>query len=893
MVNEAPKYFDPPDRTMRLLRWFCDESFLEEIEGDLYEMFQEEVEEYGLKRARRRFFFTAVRYIKPYFFGKKDLTVNLSHHQAMFRHNFKISFRQLLKQKVYSVIKIGGFALGVAACILIALFIRDELSYDLHYANGDRIFRVIGQSNEVGEEGRGVHFPAPFANAIKEDYPEIELVGRFNSGELFGAGDKELRRADRQQNNYEEGFLFIDQELLEIFEPKMIYGDLKKALAEPHSIVITKRKADKYFPNENPVGKALILNNDEEQPFIIGGVVENWPTNSHFQFDFLMTMTGREFWPGEQGTWMANNYHTYVRLETGIDKVQLETKMRGIIEKYVIPSAKEAGLVDFKERASKMGFYLQPISDIHLKSDKIFDRLAHGDIRFVWLFGAIAGFILLIACINFINLSTARSANRAKEVGLRKVVGSYRSHLVNQFLTESVLYSFLSFVFGLLLAYTMLPYFNALADKSLVIPWQEWWLAPILATAVIIVGVLAGLYPAFYLSSFRPINVLKGNLSLGSKSASMRNVLVVFQFATSIFLIIGTIVIYQQMQYILNKKVGFEKDQVVLLEGTGTLGEKALGFKEQLQQLPEVKNVSIGDYLPILGTKRNGNAFWQEGRRTEDKPVYGQMWRVDHDYIKTLGMKIVEGRDFSINMPTDSNVFIINQKMAEDLGLENPIGKRITNGGDPREIIGIVENFHFESLRDDIAGLCMRIGGSFDQPNMISAKVSTTDMAGTIKSLTNIWDQFSPNQSIRYTFLDESFAVMYKDVQRMGRIFSSFAILAIIIACLGLFALSTFMAEQKSKEIGIRKVLGASIQSIVGLMTKNFLRLVLIALIIAIPLGWYMMNKWLEDFAYRIDINWTVFVLAGLVALLIAIFTIGFQAIRSATANPVDALRNE
>lgn len=799
----------------------------------------------------------------------------------MFKNYFKIIWRGMFRQKMYSLVKIGGFALGIAACLLIVLFIKDELSYDRQFPDGERIYRVVEEYNDNGNISKSPVLPAPFANALKEDFPEVEKACRFLRSELFGAGGNEIRRTDKGQNAYEAGFVYADQSLLNVFQPPMVYGDLAHTLDEPGTIVLSKRMADKYFPNEDPVGKTLIINNENSKPYRITGVMD-FPAKSHFQSDFLITLKGVEFWGGEQKEWNSYNYHTYVVLHPGTDAIQLAAKLSTITKKYLT-----AGNADAEK---KISFKLQPVSNIHLKSDGIRDGLTHGDIRFVWLFGIIAGFILIIACINFINLSTAKSANKAKEVGLRKAVGSNRTNLVGQFLTESLLYSFLSFFLGILLAIILLPYFNILAAKSLVIPWAEWWqILPLLVLASVIVGILAGLYPAFYLSSFKPVSMLKGRMSQDSKSYNMRSSLVVFQFTVSIILITGTFIIYRQVSYILNKKVGFDKEQVLLLQGTNTLGDQVATFKNELLRLPEVKNVSISDYLPIAGTKRNGNPFRNEGK-TEGFSA-GQFWQVDHDYIKTMGMNIVKGRDFSIDMLTDSKGAIINQTMATELGLSDPIGKRITNGGgNVLTVIAVVEDFHFESLKENIRGVCLALGNS---PNIASVKISTSDMSGAIKSITGVWNKFSVNQPIRYSFLDESFALMYSDVQRMGRIFSAFALLAIIVACLGLFALSSFMIEQRTKEIGIRKVNGAKSIEVTTTLNKDFLTWVAIAFVIATPIAYYAMNKWLENFAYKTELSWWIFALSGMLALGIALLTVSWQSWKAATRNPVEALRYE
>lgn len=794
---------------------------------------------------------------------------------------------------MYTLVKIGGFAIGIAACFLIALFIQDELSFDQDIANKELIFRIAAKETSEGESGKYAWMQAPLAKAVQDDYPEVEKIGRFLNSELFGAGPNQIRRSDRLQNVYEEHFVYMDQALLEIWGLKMLQGDPERALDEPNSLVITKSKADKFFPGENALGKIMIINNDIAKPRKITGVIEDFPANFHVRFDYLMTLAGVVFYEGEQDNWLATNYHTYVKLKKGTDIDKFESKLSAITRKYYIPQKKASGQqVDEDKIAAQISYHLQPISEIHLSSD-VTDGLSHGDMRFVWLFGSVAAFILILACINFVNLSTARSANRAMEVGLRKTVGSERGSLIRQFLTESLLISFISISLGVILAWILLPFFNTLAGKSLTFPITAWWFAPLLIVSSLLIGILAGLYPAFYLSGFKPVNVLKGQLSKGSKGAALRSGLVVFQFTTSIILIIGTLVIYRQVNFILNAKIGFDRDQVILIQGTGTLDKGIAVFKEEIKKLPQVQNATVSDYLPVQGTKRNGNGFWPFGKTKEMASVSGQFWITDPDYIETLGIKIIEGRNFSRDRATDARAVIINQKLAKELHLKNPIGKHITNwsnSGNDLEVIGVVEDFHFDSLKDDIRGLCMQLGES---PGIVSIKVKTKDMKGTLKAITHVWNGLAPNQPIRYTFMDQRFAQMYEDVNRMGLIFTSFASLAIIVACLGLFALSAFMVEQRSKEISIRKVLGASVQSILSLLTGNFLALIAISAVIASPIGWYIMKKWLQDYQYRTSISWDIFVLAGLLAAFIAIVTISFQAVRAALTDPAKGLRSE
>ncbi|HTI59878.1 ABC transporter permease [Mucilaginibacter sp.] len=813
----------------------------------------------------------------------------------MLRNYLKIAIRQLRKQKMYAAVKIGGFALGIAACILIALYIRNETSFDRSYPDADRIYRVVGYYNGDDKTEKGTDWPAPMGKVLKSDFPEVEASGRLMPNSLFDkAGSNEIRRADKTQNTYEQGFTYADQEMLDILKLPMAYGKREDALKKPYTLVISKRKAEKYFPGENPIGKVMYLNNDKAHPYTVGGVMENIPETSHLRkFDFLLTLKGVEFYQGEQTNWNASNYPDYILLRPGTNVAQFERKMTAnLIKNYFLPAMVGSGMKDAEKEAAKFSLHLQNIKDINLKSYDIYDDTPHGDIRFVWLFGAIAGFILVIACINFVNLSTAKSANRAKEVGLRKVVGSYRSSLINQFLTESFIYSIISFLLGIAIAWLLLPYFNTLASKSLIMPWSNWWFIPVMLGAATIVGIVAGLYPAFYLSGFTPVQVLKGSISSGSKSSILRNSLVVFQFSASIILIISTIVIYNQTHYILNREVGFDRDQVVVIQGTNTLGDNNVkSFKNELSKISSVKSVSISDYLPISGTKRNGNTFYNEGRTKLDAGVSGQFWQIDDTYLKTMGIKLVEGRNFSYQMAADTQgSVIINQTLAKKLNLKKAVGAHITNGYGKFTVIGVVKDFNFESMHDHIGPIVLNFGLS---PSIVSVKVGGSDMKNTLANITSLWKKYSPDQPIRYTFLDEQFANMYADVQRTGSIFTSFAVLAIIIACLGLFALSAFMAEQRSKEIGIRKVLGASVRGITTMLSMDFVKLVFLAIVIASPIAWWGMSKWLQDFAYKVPVSWWIFALAGVASILIALITVSFQSVKAALMNPVKSLKSE
>lgn len=816
----------------------------------------------------------------------------------MLKSYIKIAWRNLVKHKMYSAIKIGGFAFSIAACTLIALFILHEISYDRSYPDADRIYRaVMSVNDDQGNPQKGTSFMASYASTMKVNFPEIEQAGRTLPNPLFGAGSNQVSTAENPESLYEEGFTYADQELLDMLQLPMVQGDPRHALDDPLTVVLTASKAAKYFPKGDAIGKVIYLNDNKERPYTVKGVLQNIPRNSHlFGFDFFLTLSGEPFYAGEQTNWLNTNYVTYFKVKQGADLKLLGEKMAAdVMDNYYIPATQAAGR-QVPERVRSLKIMLQPISDIHLYSNDITEyditTKSNGDIRFVWLFGGIAGFILLIACINFINLSTAKSTSRAKEIGLRKVVGSYRGGLIWQFLIESTLYSLFAILAGVLLAWLFLPLFNQLAGKQLIFPWGSFWLFLSLGLSVLGIGLLSGLYPAFYLSGFRPVQVLKGHLSQGAKKPLLRNGLVVFQFTTSIILIVGTLVINNQMQFILNRKIGFEKDQVMVIQGTHTLGKEVQTFKDELEKVPSIQHVSVGDYLPVRmgGVKRNGNPIWNEGKVKEDAAAQGQFWEVDEDYIPALGIRLIAGRNFDDKLATDTEAAIINQSLAKSLNLKDPVGKHITNGWKDMLVIGVVEDFNFESIRDEVGGVCLVLGNS---PTMMAVKLSGQNMTETVASISALWKKFSPNQTIRFAFLDEGYANMYESVQRTGTIFTCFSVLAIMIACLGLFGLAAFTAEQRTKEIGIRKVLGASVNGIAQLLSKDFIKLVLIAILIASTLAWWGMNKWLEDFAYRIEIQWWMFVVAGILSMAIALLTVSFQAIKAAIANPVDSLRVE
>lgn len=809
----------------------------------------------------------------------------------MLKNFWKIAIRQLRKQKFYSAVKIGGFALGIAACLLIGLYIHNQLSYDRDFPGADRLYRLAGYLNENGTVRKGSGWQAPFMQALKTEFPQVERAGRLMSSTLFyGAGSNQLRPIESTQDTYEQGFAYADSSLPDLFQFQMVIGDRTTALSRPQTLILSKSKAGKFYPGQNPVGRQLILNDDKDHPWTIGGVMQDPPEHSHLQFDYYLSLTGHELWKGEQQTWMASNYDIYVLLRPDADAGKLASQINLISKKYWIPQMEQSGVPDARHVLDKLGFMLQPVSDIHLTTD-IQDSMAHVDRKYLWLFGAIGVFVLLLASINFINLSTARSANRAKEVGLRKVVGSDRQGLIRQFLLESIVTSGFSFLLAIGLAALLLPLFNKLAGTSMHFPWTAWWLAPGVIAASVVIGLIAGLYPAAYLSAFRPAQVLKGDVSRGARHSGLRSGLVVFQFTTSVVLIIATMVVYGQMHFILNSKMGFNKDHVLLIEGTGTLGDRLPAFKNELLKLSDVQAVTNSDFLPIRGSKRNGNTMYRVGREKLDPGMIVQKWDVDADYLKVMGIKLADGRNFSPGLVSDSQAVIINQTMARKMGMTHPVGERINWGqGTGVPIIGVVEDFNYESVKQAIGPLVLMLG---NWTTTVAVRTNTANIKGLLAGVDKIWRGFSPRQAFRYAFLDESFEHMYADVQQTGNIFTSLAILAVCIACLGLFALSAFMAVQRRKEMGIRKVLGASVMEVAGLLSRDFLRLVALAIVIGSPLAWWMMHWWLQDYVYRISMGAGIFIGAAILVMVTALLTISWQALKTGTTNPVESLRAE
>lgn len=677
----------------------------------------------------------------------------------------------------------------------------------------------------------------------------------------------------------------------------MIECSPSSALTEPNSVVITESTAKKYFNSVNAIGKTLVFN--DNTPFKVTGVIHDVPKQSHFNFDFFLSMST---WPDSRSNeWLRSDYNTYVLLKNSTDAGKLAASFPELLRKFSgaqMQADMNMSIDAFEKSGSFFRMNLIPLTDIHLKSSLSGELGPNGTTQYIYIFSAIAIFILLIACVNFMNLSTARSSNRAREVGVRKVLGSDRKHLIAQFLTESVLVTFVATLLAFTAALFLLPLFNQLSGKELAINSQSLvWIIPSLLFISLFVGAIAGSYPAFYLSAFQPVDVLKGKLAAGFKGGRLRSFLVVFQFSISIFLIIGTLVIYNQLNYIQTKNLGYNRNQVLIVQNVFELNKQAKIFKQEVKEIPGIMNATMTGFLPTSNWKSTA-IYYKDATLDQKKSLFPQSWEIDEDYVKTLDMKMVAGRSFSKDMPTDSTGIILNESAAKFLGFNdvNKIlyrsqgGKNTLDNVKQYHVVGIVKDFNFSSLRESIGPVVMTLG---ENTGALSVKVDTKNLPALLSQIKDRWKELSPNVQINYSFMDQEFDASYRTEQRTGQIFIVFTSLAIVIACLGLFGLAAYAAEQRTKEIGIRKVLGASVSAIAGMLSKDFIKLVFISILIASPLAWYLMNKWLQDFAYRINIQWWVLVLAGMAALFIAVITVSFQSIKAAVANPVDSLKNE
>ena len=799
----------------------------------------------------------------------------------MLKNLLKISFRTILKDKTYSLLNITGLTIGITCSLFLLMYILHELSYDRYHLNARNIYRVVSNIKEPDNAFTWAVAQIPLAEELRDNYPEVEDAVRF-----FGTGRTLYKNGDRQF--YEEEFYLADSTVFEMFTYSFLHGDPATALDNPFSIVLTEKTAGKYFsePSE-AVGQSI--QNQQGEEFKVTGVIENVPLNSHFIFDGLISRSTRA---GFQGNWGSFGVSTYLQLPEGYDLSRMYTSLDKIIKEKVDPIFAEFGI--------SIKYELQPILDIHLYS-KIQDEAEEGgDITYIYIFASVAAFMLIIACINYMNLATARSVNRAREVGVRKVMGSQRRQLIAQFITESVVIALIAMVLSMILIYALLPVFNGLANKSL--PFSFILQGPVIFSLlgiILFVGIVGGSYPAFYLSGFNPVNVLKGKVAAKGGSAVFRKVLVVFQFGISIFMLIATLIVFNQLQFMRNKDLGFDKERVVRLSlNERALREKAQVLVDRLKQISDVAAVGMASSSPGQGIgKRLLKVEDNEGKLT-DRGV--DLFAASFDFVKTMGMEIVQGRDFSRDVISDTTyAVLVNESMVKRMAWDDPIGKKFIfdddgpdNNDIEKRVVGVIKDYHQNSLYDAIEPMMIMLT---PESGNIFVRTGEGDVRQSIAAIENAWKEIFPTYTFEYEFLDADFNSQYKADEKRSQIFTAFSGLTIIIACLGLLGLVAFTTEQRTKEIGVRKVIGASVQNLVMLVSKEFFILVGLGMLLAFPAAWYFTSDWLQNFAYRIELQgeWPTFILCALLAFVITLLTVGFHVVRAASANPVKSLRDE
>jgi putative ABC transport system permease protein len=807
----------------------------------------------------------------------------------MFRNYLKVAVRNFLRRPGFSLINVLGLAVGVACCLIILLFVRDEMSFDRHNERLDRIYRV-GLSAFVNNNVLdAVYTPSPMAKGLIEEVPEVEAASRVRrfSFPVFRHGEKVFS---------EERVYWVDNAFFDIFTVPFVAGDPRTALKDPLTIVLTRTMAHKYFGDEPAVGQ--VLKADGERDYIITGVVEDPPRNSHFHYDFLASI---ETYPDSRSPiWINNSYVTYFLLREGVAAEVVEDKLAGLIRKHVGPQIQAAigiTLDQFLGSGGRYDYFIQPVKDIHLRSHYDGEFEPNSDIAYVYIFSIVALGILAVAVVNFVNLATARSARRAREVGIRKTLGSHRGRLVRQFLVESVMTAFLAVLLALLLVQVLLPAFNRVTGKPLAMPYAESpFVLPGLLALVLVVGVLAGAYPALFLASFDPAAVLKTETAGRSRKSRLRNVLVVFQFSVSVVLIIGTFVVRRQMDYVRTRDLGFNKDQIVVVEKVDDIGDRIQAFKQALLANPRILGAANTDDL--IGDDFDGSVFKLAGATGEENHLFNSL-RTDEDFAKVYEIEMASGRYFEAERPTDAQAVVINEKAARELGLVEAAGQQIVAPGPTPEqsqtlvLIGIVKDFHFQSLHTEIRPLVLGSYGEREFGRFLSVRVRPENIRETIAFMDRTWRGMAGNQAFEYQFFDDHFARLYRADERTGRVFLAFSILAAFVAGLGLFGLSAFVAEQRTKEIGIRKTLGASVGEVGLLLAGQFAKWVLVANLVAWPLGYFFMRRWLQKFAYRAALSPWLFLQASFVVLVFALLTVSYQTIKAATADPVKSLKYE
>ncbi|GAB3512854.1 ABC transporter permease [Emticicia fontis] len=874
----------PPQLADKLLKVFLPEDLAEELQGDMQEQFERQVEEIGETKARILYAWEALKFCRPYFLKRRLLAKNNSDNAYYFlinphmiRNYLKIAWRNFAKNKTYSAINISGLAIGMAVTILIGIWMQDELSANKHHANYNSLYKIMSHQTYSDVRSTMEASPLPMIDALRQNYPDFQAVAICDWGaeRVLSIGDKKIQK---------QGSL-ISKEAIDMFSFNIMKGD-KNPLKEPNAIVLTDETAQDLFGDQDPIGKIVKVDNKIDVK--VAAVVAKQPANASFQFDYLMPWELiKTFNPDvitfTKDHWDYNVFVIYAQLKNGVDPAKVNAK----IKDEMLSHAEANSLV---RTSVKPEVFIHPMSDWRLYSDFANGKNTGGFIRYVILFAIIGSFILVIACINFMNLSTARSEKRAKEVGIRKVMGSLRKQLIGQFLSESLLLAFFALTIALIISYISLPYFNSLTQKTMQLPWTNptFWGIALLFTCL--TGLLAGSYPALYLSSFNPIRILKGIVYIGKNASMPRKVLVVIQFSFSIVLIIATVVIYQQIEHGKNRPIGFTSEGLISVNASADLIKNFEPLRQEL--------ISKGLALSMAKTNSPPTQIWGDRvgwewkNSTEaDKGVPFNRIETNFDYAQTLGIKLLEGRDFSRQFSSDSSGVILNEAAVKRMNLKNPLGELLKFEGKPLRVIGVIADMQMGSPFQAIAPLTI----VFDkETNFINIRINPTLSASeAITQIGDVLGKYNPAFPFEYQFADVEYAKKFSYEQLIGNLTLLIASLAIFISCLGLFGLTSFIAEQRTKEIGVRKVLGASITSLWGLLSKDFILLVLIAFLIATPTAWYFLSDWLKNYPYRISLSWWVFAITGLGALLIALMTVSFQTIKAALVNPVKSLKSE
>lgn len=846
--HSSPK---PPRLFVRLFELITRSEEQRTISGDLNELFADLAEERGRLKA-------SLWYSGQILSACPLLVINSLYWRVIMLINYlKITIRNIRRHKAYSFINIAGLAIGIASCMLIMLWVQDELSYDRFHEHSDSLYAATFSNGSLVT-------PTALSGFLKAEYPEVLHTSRFG-----GMGSNLLKYEDKEI--YEAGGVMVDPEFVKMFTISFLKGDRETSLNNPNSILISEKLALKYFGNKDPIGQTMTFSASIDLQ--VTGVFEDYPSNSHIRFEYVLPLALSKMWNNDLNTWENNNIRTYVQLQKGTPVESVNLKISDVVERH--------------RPQDKRPLSLQPVTRLRLNPYK-----GRGTITYVFLFSAMAFFILLIACINFINLTTAKSSNRAKEVGIRKTVGACRAHLIRQFFGESLYLTLIATAVGIGLSVLILPRFNNLSGKTFT--WE------VLLQQAVLLGIfcillltvlMAGSYPALFLSRFQPARVLAGKLKTGMKGGMLRKVLVVVQFSLSVFLILGTVMIYRQVHFLQERDVGYDREYVVIFDIGSRFAQNRETIKTELLSNPNIQHVTLVDVAPYRWQSNAGvgDVHWEGKTNQQVKMV---MTAVDYDFLDTFGLEMAEGRFFSKEYSTDTTEsFVVNQAAVKAMEMDDPVGKELKVWDLNRRIIGVVKDYHFESLHKPIIPMAMRIEERWYQQACV--RITPHRVSDTLGFIEKKWKEIYPRYPFEYRFLDDVLQSLYRVEQSIGTVVTVFTVLALFISCLGIFGLSSYTAEQRTKEIGIRRVLGASVSSVIKHISKEFVFLVIIANVIAWPLAYFLISQWLQRFAYRIAMGWLTFVLAGIVVLVLSLFTISWQIIRAATANPVDSLRYE